>query len=127
MGAGRLSGDIMSTELQYPNLRSLEAWNTFKNATWWSYAVVACLSFYAGFGLVNGRNINVVRKAKVILWLAGPVALIVMGVVIPFAVFEKLEFDPQLVGGFITSVIGAAIWTAYLSKSKRVKATYGLR
>ncbi|OIQ66505.1 hypothetical protein GALL_519220 [mine drainage metagenome] len=88
--------------------------------------MVCCLSFYAGLGLAKGRDISVVKRAKIILWVIGPVASIVMGLFIPLAVFGKIESDPQFFGAFIASVIVSAIWTAYLSKSRRVKATYAL-
>jgi hypothetical protein len=125
IGAGRINSDIMSTEAQYPNLKTIEAWSTFKTITWWSFLVVCCLSFYAGFGLAKGRDMSVVRRAKILLWVIGPAASLVMGIFIPLVVFGKIESDPQLFGAFIGSIITAAIWTAYLSKSKRVKSTYG--
>lgn len=125
MGAGRLNSDIMAAESQYPNLKTLETWSTFKSATWWSYPLVGCLSFYAGLGLAKGRNHSVVRQAKFLLWIVGPAASIVMGLFIPLLVFGRLESNPELIGGLIASVLLAAIWTAYLSKSKRVRVTYG--
>lgn len=124
MGAGRLSADITSIESQYPNLLSIPVWSTFKSASWWSFVVVCCLSFYAGLGLAKGRDFSVVKRAKILLWIIGPVASIIMGLFIPLVVIGKVESDPQFFGSLIASVIGAAIWTAYLSKSRRVKATY---
>jgi len=124
-GAGRINADIMSSESQYPNLTTVDAWSTFKSATWWAFLVVCCLSFYAGFGLAKGREMSVVKRAKVLLWVIGPAALLVMGLFIPLAVFGRIEFDPQLFWSLIASAIVAAVWTAYLSKSKRVRATYG--
>lgn len=124
MGAGRLSIDITSIESQYPNLLTIPVWSTFKSASWWSFVVVCCLSFYAGLGLAKGRSFSVVKRAKVILWIIGPVASIIMGLFIPLVVIGKVESDPQFFGSLIASIFGAAIWTAYLSKSRRVKATY---
>lgn len=124
MGAGRINADIMSAESQYPNLLTVPAWSTFKSATWWSFLVVCCLSFYAGLGLAKGRDISVVKRAKILLWVIGPVTSIVMGLFIPLVIFGKIESDPQFLGALVASVIVSAIWTAYLSKSRRVKATY---
>ena len=124
MGAGRINADIMLAESQYPNLKDLESWQLYKSATWWSFLVVACLSIYAGFGLAKGRNPSVVKRAKIFLWVAGPAASIVMGIFLPLFVFGELESDPQFFGALIGSVLVAAIWTAYLSMSRRVKATY---
>jgi hypothetical protein len=48
-----------------------------------------------------------------------------MNVLVPLAVFGNLSGgDGQFVGGFLASVITAAIWTAYLSRSKRVRVTF---
>ncbi|HRK36785.1 MAG TPA: DUF2569 family protein [Burkholderiaceae bacterium] len=125
LGAGRINADFMMAERQYPNLGSLAEWITFKRTTWWAFAVVAAISMYGGWDLVSSRDWSVVNRAKVILWLTGPIASIVLAIVIPLAVFGKTEAsDPQFIGAFIASVIAASIWTAYLSKSKRVRNTY---
>lgn len=124
MGAGRINIEIISAESQYPDLLTIPAWSTFKSTTWWSFLVVCCLSFYAGLGLAKGRDISVVKRAQLLLWIIGPVASIVMGLIIPLMVFGQIEFDPEFLGTLVTSIIVSAIWTAYLSKSRRVKATY---
>lgn len=125
LGAGRIGADFMMTENQYPNLVSLAEWNAFKRTTWWAFTVVAAISIYGGWGLVSSRNWSVVNRAKVILWLTGPIASIVLTIFIPLVVFGKTgDSDPQFIGAFIASVIATSIWTAYLSKSKRVRNTY---
>lgn len=124
LGAGRINAGIVVAESQYPNLLTVPAWSTYKSITWWSFLVVCCLSFYAGIGLVKGRDTSVVKRAKILLWVIGPVASIVMGLLIPLAVFGKIESDPQIFGSLLGSVMVSAIWTAYLTKSRRVKATY---
>lgn len=125
LGAGRINADFMMIESQYPSLGSLAEWNAFKRTTWWAFAVVAAISIYGGWGLVSSRDWSAVNRAKVILWLTGPVASIVLAIFIPLVVYGKTEAsDPQFIGAFIASVIAAGIWTAYLSKSKRVRNTY---
>lgn len=126
MGAGRINADFMSVEDKYPNLKTVAEWGTYKSATWWTFLLVCCLSFYAGLGLVKNRSILAVKRAKIILWVIGPLASLILGVFLPVLIFGKSEPDPQFVGSMIASIIAAAIWTAYLSKSKRVKATYGI-
>ena len=126
MGAGRLYSDFVTAELQYPNISTMDIWKTFKSATWWAFFINAAISFYGGFILANGRNLKVVSQAKIILWITGPVASIVMAILIPFIIFGKAEpSDPKFFGGFVASLVAASIWTAYLSKSKRVRNTYG--
>ncbi|ABQ27052.1 DUF2569 family protein [Geotalea uraniireducens] len=125
MGAGRIENDFMMAEHQNPNITSLNEWKTFKNATWWTFYIVAAMSFYGGWGLARGRDVSVVNRAKAILWLTGPVASINLAIIIPFIIFGKTEAgNPQFIGGFFASVVGAIIWTVYLSKSKRVRNTY---
>lgn len=124
MGASRISSEITSTESLYPNLVNIGPWNTLKSATWWTFLIFSCLSIYAGIGLAKGRDMSVVRRAKILLWVIGPAASLIMDFFIPLVILGKVEFDSQLFSGLFTSAVVAAIWTAYLSKSKRVKATY---
>ena len=85
---------------------------------------MACLSFYAGLGLAKDRKPSAVKRAKILLWVIGPVASLFMGVFLPLLIFGELKSDPQLFSELLGSVLGAIIWTTYLSKSRRVKATY---
>lgn len=124
IGVGRINADFMSVEDQYPNLKTVAQWGTYKSAIWWTFLFVCCLSFYAGLGLIKNRSMLAVKRAKIILWVIGPLASLIVGVFLPVLVFGKSEPDPQFIGSMIASIIVAAIWTAYLSKSKRVKATY---
>ena len=126
LGAGILSADLMSAESQHPNLKTLATWNDYKNVTWFAFIVVAFLSFYAGLGLARGRDMSVVRRAKILLWITGPAATVVLGHFIPVLIFGKFATDPQFIRNLIASTIMAGIWTAYLSRSKRVRATYGI-
>ncbi|MEY3123459.1 MAG: hypothetical protein RI993_2284 [Pseudomonadota bacterium] len=126
LGAGNIGKDFMPVEDQYPNLESVAEWGTYKSATLWTFLLVCCLSFYAGLGLVKERSISAVKRAKIILWVIGPLASFILGIFFPVLIFGKYESDPQFVGNMIDSIFAAAILTAYLSTSKRVKATYGI-
>lgn len=127
MGAGRINADFLSLEGQHPKLKSVAEWTTYKAATWWTFLLVCCLSFYAGLGLVRDRNMSAVKRAKITLWIIGPIASLLLGILLPILIFGKFDPDPQFIGGMCASIIAAGIWTAYLSKSKRVKATYGFK
>ncbi|MDP2984080.1 MAG: DUF2569 family protein [Candidatus Latescibacter sp.] len=100
-----------------------QAWGNFKLIVWVTFLLFAALSIYGGLGLAQGKDRSVVTRAKVILWVSGPIATILMGFMIPKAILGVM--NPDFVGGLFTSVITAGIWTAYLSKSKRVINTYG--
>jgi uncharacterized membrane protein YqaE (UPF0057 family) len=57
--------------------------------------------------------------------LTGPLASIVLAIIIPYMVFGNTKgFGADTLGGIIASALAASIWTAYLSKSKRVRNTY---
>ena len=126
LGAGRLNADIVLTEMGHPNLAKLENWKSYKSALWAVFSVVAALSFWAGFGLARSRNASVVGRAKIVLWLIGPLASFVAGVFIPLLALGKPQANVQVVVNIVVSALVAALWTAYLSKSKRVRATYTL-
>lgn len=114
-----------TVELQYPVLTHNPDYNTFKTLAWGSFFVRTCLSVYAGVGLASGRNTKAVKRAMLTLWIIGPITGLFMEVILPVFAFGKTEIDPQFVGNITASTVLAAIWTAYLYKSKRVRATYG--
>lgn len=138
MGAGRINSEFIAAESQNPNLKSVAEWGTFKSATWWTFLFLGSLSFYAGLCLVKGRSVLVLKRAIIILWVIGPIGSLVLAIFLPLFIFRNAASnqqlvsrlintisDPQLIGGIFGTIIAAAIWTAYLVKSKRVQATYG--
>lgn len=124
--AAHISGGIMEAERQDPELISIVEWETFKSATWWVFFAFVSISFYGGWGLVYGKDWSVVERAKLILWLTGPVSSIALGLFVPLMVFGQawMNVSNSLIPGLISSFISASIWVMYLSKSKRVQATY---
>ena len=125
-GAESIYSTITMIERHNPRIVSLPQWTTYKSVTWGSFLVVIALNFYGGVGLVCGRNRSVVTRAKMILWITGPLASIIYVVIIPFIVFGKTPvIDSKIIGGVIFSFIFAGFWTIYLSVSRRVRNTYG--
>ena len=124
VGAARINTAVTSAELRYPNLLTVAAWDVYKSATWWAFALVSSLSIYAGIGLLKGRNSLVVKRAKIILWVVGPAASLIMGIAIPRVVLGGVKLTNGVVTGLVESLIVAIVWTSYLSRSKRVRATY---
>jgi len=126
LGAGSLDSGITKAEVQYPGLKSLAEWGTYKNVEWCLFFVFAVISFYGGWGLCRRRDWSVVSQAKTILWVTQPGAAILLVIIIPPIIFGKTgPVDPAFIGAFFASVIFVSIWTVYLSKSKRVRNTYG--
>lgn len=112
-------GVFTSIEELYPILKSATKWSTYKTMCWWIALFTSCLQFYAGLGLIKERSISAVKRAKIILWINGPlVTLITIFLIV--LIFGKFELN------LIYSIIVSVIWITYLSKSKRVKATYGI-
>jgi ribosomal protein L40E len=126
LGASQINMDFLMAEHQYPGIKSVEEWQVFKTITWWAFLSVAAISFYGGWGLARGNDWSVVSRAKTVLWITGPGASLVLGVLLPMLFFrETSAVDAQFIGAFLVSGIAAAIWTTYLAKSKRVRNTYG--
>ena len=123
--AGQTMDVLVSAEKQTPALLSRDSWATYKSACWWLVLCVSILSVYAGLGLARGRNRAVVRRAIAVLWVNGPVAALIMGTVIPATTYGQLLPIGAIASGVAFSSIAAGVWTAYLMKSKRVRATYG--
>ncbi len=132
IGAGRINVDFTTAENQNPALKTVNEWANFKAATWSAFLGFSVVSAYAGWGLMRGRRWSVVQRARISLWVIGPVANVVLGLLVPFATlrsaqgFEADELVVPFIGAFISSLIFAAVWTAYLSKSRRVRTTYGI-
>lgn len=124
MGAGRISNEFQIAEQEHPALIEMASWATYKTLTWWGAALTSAMSIYTGFVLIRGRTMADVRRAIIYLWLLGPVAGIVGAVVIQQVAFGRISVEAQGLSHLIASMITTAIWTAYLVKSKRVRATY---
>lgn len=124
LGAARVGSAMYFVEAQFPALKTMGEWGTYKTVMWLAFLTFAALSVYGGWGLLRGKDWSAVGRAKSILWLIGPGASLVLGVLIPKMTLSESNIDGGFVGGFIASVLSAAIWTAYLSKSKRVRNTY---
>ncbi|MCX7088713.1 MAG: DUF2569 family protein, partial [Methylococcales bacterium] len=117
----RVLGALSVSELSYPALVTLSAWKDYNCIS--LFGVVA-LSFWGGLGLLRGRDISVVNRAKMILWINSPIAALFMLLIIPSVILGE-SIDTQATTGFLASVLVAYVWTAYLAKSKRVQNTYG--
>jgi len=124
LSAGRIYDSISSTEAQYPRLVGIARWQTYKEATWIVYLAMAAVSIYAGYGLCKRRDWSAVTTAKVALWVAGPIGSIVLAILVPGLMAGNWVADPDAIGSIGGSAIAATAWTLYLTKSKRVRATY---
>ena len=126
LGAARLGTDIWMAEQEYPALSSLNEWATYKKAAWGIFLGAAGISFWGGLGLARDKEWSAVTGAQAVLWITGPASLVVLQGLLPIFIFGHAgTIDAQFVGALLSSIIAAAVWTAYLSKSTRVKNTFG--
>jgi hypothetical protein len=123
-GTLRVGAEFNALERQYPALASLDSWARFKTASWLTFLGFTALNIYGGWGLARGRGWSVVKRARAILWISGPLGSLVLGFVVPVLTFGRFNALPGFLKPFLASVIITALWTAYLSRSKRVRVTY---
>ena len=107
----------------------MDEWQNFKIVSWTVFLAFTVLSIYGGICLGWVRKSYVVKQAKVIIWLSGPVLHVVVNGLVPVLFFGPAGFaDSKTAGVFIGQLIGlligVTIWTLYLGKSKRVANTY---
>ena len=128
LGAARIAGGTMTAELDHPALLSTAEWTTYKTTTWIVYAAIVLASFYGGWSLAFRREWSAVVRAKIMLWLSGPLGSLCLGIAVPaMALPGASTIDRSFVGALIGQVIAASIWTGYLSYSKRVENTYAMK
>ena len=124
LNIGTIGGSIESVETKTPELVSSQIWPLYKSAMWICTLIICMISIHTGFVLAKKRDPEAVKYAKLMLWIIGPIAYIV-GFALTFVFFRSFSIKPTFVGGLIGACLWSAIWTMYLSVSKRVKATYG--
>lgn len=119
----RTNGGIYSLEATDPSLIGMAQWKTFKTAFWWTTFIDVGMSIYIGILLMRGQTMIDVRKAQVMLWIRLGIG-IASTLLLPTFIFGRAEITPEVIGSFIVVAVSTAIWSVYLSRSKRVKATY---
>lgn len=120
----KIYNEIADIERRTPAIRNMDAWTQLKVGTYWVHAVASGLSIWAGFGLLKDRRSTVVFRAIVVLWIVGPVMSAVSNQVLPYLTFGNMGSGPDVLASLFWSTAVTGIWTAYLVKSKRVRATY---
>jgi|GEM_PF-2548821 len=126
VGLGQMLEEFDTTEKAFPQLVANAAWLQYKRITWGVFVVTAALSMAAGYRLWKVHVQQSVHFAILALWLVGPVGSIVqmLVTVVSFGSRAMGHVGPKMVMGLLVSSMGAAIWTAYLRRSRRVNNTY---
>lgn len=120
----KIFNEIAEIERRTPQIRNMDPWTQLKVATYWVHAISSALGIWAGVGLLRERRWGVVFRAIVVLWIIGPVLSAVSNQVLPFLTFGNMGSGPEVLASLFWSTAVTGIWTAYLVKSKRVRATY---
>lgn len=127
MTIGRTSGNFEAAERGNPNLLLLADWSSFKTVTWTVVLVICTISVWGGYELATKRTPAAVSRAKMVLWTIFPFSVVLLGMIIPgIMLSDGGEVAMQNIPSLVVSLIAAGIWTAYLSRSKRVRNTYGI-
>jgi hypothetical protein len=126
VGLGQMIDEFDTTEKAFPQLVANAAWLQYKRITWGVFVVTAAISIAAGYRLWKVHVQQSVRFAILALWLVGPVGYIVqmLVTVVSFGSRAMGHVGPKMIMGLLVSSMGAALWTAYLRRSRRVKNTY---
>ena len=120
-----LHGYITSQEMSIPGLETIPLWGHIKGYNWISLICSILLLWFAGNRLVRRLEWKSVRLTILVIWLTGPVSVIIMAIYfyLMFPSFFRMAVD-----GFFTDFIESfsypIIWTLYLLKSERVRNTY---
>ncbi|GGC17312.1 hypothetical protein GCM10007205_27890 [Oxalicibacterium flavum] len=118
---------IMDAENLYPELLNLSGWTNYKITAWLIAIMLSAAFIWAGRGLLKHHIPASVDACIQVIWAAPFVAMI--GDLLSAVVFLKLSpsdyLGPEVIGGVLQGIMYAAIWTAYLKRSRRVKNTYG--
>ena len=120
-----LHGYITSQEMSMPGLETFPLWGHIKGYCWISLICSIILLWFAGNRLVRRLEWKSVRLTILVMWLTGPVSVIIMAIYF-YLMFPSLF--SMAVDGFFTDFFRSfpypLIWTLYLLKSERVRNTY---
>jgi hypothetical protein len=117
----------MFAQLEREGASNLAGFATFQFFGWVVTITYASLIARTGWLLKNQLVPETIITAKVLIWLAAVGGSVLLGLVLP-AIWLGIDADLVVRGSISVamSAIVAGVYTLYLSKSQRVKNTYGL-
>ncbi len=113
---------MQANSLANPAILANSTWLINTSTFWIIFLIVAALSIYAGLRLWRDRSPAAVRTAIVILWIYSPIAA--ADLLIARAFLEGRVPWPNAALTIAINLVIAAVWTAYLMRSRRVRNTY---
>ena len=125
LGAAFSVACLAKVREQYASLTALGAWPLFERAYWIAFALAAAMLVWGGVELARRRTWIAVERAKMVLWIGWPIGIWVQGIVIPLLAFGRADpIHSWFIAPWLVAMVAAGLWTAYLAKSRRVRATY---
>jgi uncharacterized protein DUF2569 len=125
-GLGKLTNEFQDAEKKFPLLDVNTQWIHYKQVSWLIFAVTAAVGFVAGYRLWKIHAAESVRFAILALWVCGPLGnfLYLVATMLIFGSRASASAVPKMLGATMASCIAAGLWTAYLTRSFRVRNTY---
>ena len=116
---------FQSFETSTPGAASLESWQNYKQYTWVVIAFSITLRVIAGFMLASNFKRISVRFTIAVLWIT-PLIAAIGSYIVALVTFgaEAASDNTDSIIDMAKGLAAAAVWTAYLLKSVRVKNTY---
>lgn len=104
----------------HPALVELPGWSEY--LMWASAGAITALLmiFFAGWSLVGFRQWSSIRKTLIVMWLLPLPTIAVNFMLLKLTSGHGVDFA----NGIVPSLVTTILWTVYLLRSKRVKATY---
>ncbi len=125
LSLGNVAAGFYLLENASPPLALPQAWSTYKTVTWLTLGLFSAFAVYAALQLrFTWKPTSVaIAKAAVAAW---PIGGVFIGIVIPQVILRDAALAPAAngTGQMIVSIVLSTMWFVYLSKSKRVSATY---
>ncbi|HMI40518.1 MAG TPA: DUF2569 family protein [Sphingomicrobium sp.] len=113
---------LQAGSLADPIIIENSSWLINTSTFWIIFLFVAALSIYGGLRLWRDRSPAAVTTAIVIQWIYSPVAAVDLLIAREF--LEGQVTWPNAVTTVGINLAIAAVWTAYLKRSRRVRKTY---
>ena len=113
---------VIEAEKANPQLNGLPIWNTMLSVEWAivSISVLSCI--YAGLLIRSAHRRGTVNLVMSLIWFVGLMPIF-ENIAISNIAGQPI-FDESSISAIVSGLFYAAIWSAYLLKSRRVASTY---
>lgn len=117
-----LLNQLRAASLEDPAILEHSNWLVSTSTFWIIFLMIASLSVYAGLRLWQDRTPGSVKMAIATLWIYSSLAAV--DIMIAKTLQQGQVSWPEVAQTIATNLAVAAVWTAYLLRSRRVRNTY---